>query len=86
MRRTLLSLLLACAVAIPVGCGGGDSGSKTTTNGTAATAYMRELAQTGATLQKTFGDISEHRHQKVRRPLLSRKQDGLSLWNSLKSL
>jgi DNA uptake protein ComE-like DNA-binding protein len=59
MRRILLSLVLACAVAIPAGCGGGDGGSKTTTNSKADAAYMRELAQTGATLQKTFGDISD---------------------------
>jgi len=63
MRRALPLLVLVLAL-VAAGCGGGDDdGSKTTSTTSSSSsskqAYAAQLQQASATLQKTFGDISD---------------------------
>jgi hypothetical protein len=60
MRRpiTLLALVAALVALVAAGCGGGSGGSRTSTTDSKA-QYAQQLAKATASLQQTFGDISD---------------------------
>jgi hypothetical protein len=84
MRRPLVLLVLLLAL-IVAGCGGGDDdkGGGGSSSGGAVTkqAYGKQIAAAGATLQKTFADISDQTSGQT-----SAKQVGARLEQGAKAL